>query len=144
LEDGATSQKVPEEIHLESLPSASPELQPSERLWPLTNEGAANLFFEEIEDLEEALVERCVALCAQPEIIRSYTHYHWWPETHEKHPCSPGFGIGDLLKSLFMRLSGAEGGSLLCHSCFVQRDLGSDPAAFPNRDLYAEVTAQKG
>ena len=72
--------EVPEGIHLEFLPSASPELQPAERLWPLSNEGVANRFYEEIEELEEALVERCVALCAQPEIIRSYTHYHWWPE----------------------------------------------------------------
>jgi hypothetical protein len=34
--------KVPEGIHLEFLPSHSPELQPSERLWPLSNEGVAN------------------------------------------------------------------------------------------------------
>lgn len=74
--------EVPEGMHLEFLPSHSPELQPSERLWPLTNEGVANRFFEDIEFLEEALTERCVALCGQPEIIRSYTHYHWWwPDT---------------------------------------------------------------
>src|SRR5919202_6384015 len=72
--------KVPEGIHLEFLPSHSPELQPSERLWPLSNEGVANRYFEEIEELEEALVERCVALGDQPEVIRSYTRYHWWPE----------------------------------------------------------------
>jgi transposase len=65
--------KVPEGIHLEFLPSHSPELQPSERLWPLSNEGVANRHFEEIEELEEALVERCVALCEQPELIRSRT-----------------------------------------------------------------------
>jgi transposase len=70
----------PEGIHLEFLPSSSPELQPAERLWPLTNEAVANRLFEEIEDLEESLVKRCVALCGQPELIRSYTHYHWWPE----------------------------------------------------------------
>ncbi len=29
---------VPEGIHLEFLPTGSPELQPAERLWPLTNE----------------------------------------------------------------------------------------------------------
>jgi len=34
--------RVPEGIHLEFLPSHSPELQPSERLWPLSNEGVAN------------------------------------------------------------------------------------------------------
>jgi hypothetical protein len=58
LEDGAISEKVPEEIHLESLPSASPEPQPSERLWPFTNEGVANRFFEDIEDLEKRADER--------------------------------------------------------------------------------------
>jgi len=46
----------------------------------LSNEGVANRYFEEIEELEEALVERCVALGDQPEVIRSYTRYHWWPE----------------------------------------------------------------
>ncbi len=71
---------MPEGIHLEFLPSHSPELQSSERLWPLSNEGVANRHFEEIEDLEEALLERGVALCDQPEIIRSYTRYRWWPE----------------------------------------------------------------
>jgi len=67
--------RVPEGIHLEFLPSHSPELQPSERLWPLSNEGIANRHFEEIEEL----VEHCVALCDQPELIHSYIRYHWWP-----------------------------------------------------------------
>jgi transposase len=71
--------RVPEGIHLEFLPSHSPELQPSERLWPLSNEGVANRYFEEIEELEETLVERCVALGDQREVIRSYIRYHWWP-----------------------------------------------------------------
>jgi transposase len=71
--------KVPEGIHLQFLPSHSPELQPSERLWPLSNEGVANRHFEEIEELEEALIDRCVALSDQPELIRSYIRYHWWP-----------------------------------------------------------------
>ena len=72
--------RVPEGIHLEFLPSHSPELQPAERLWPLSNEGVATRYFEELEELEEALIERCVALSDQPEIIRSYTRYHWWPK----------------------------------------------------------------
>ena len=33
--------KVPEGIHLVPLPPYSPELQPSERLWPLVNEPLA-------------------------------------------------------------------------------------------------------
>src|SRR5215204_1082651 len=67
-------------IHLEFLPSGSPELQPAERLWPLTNEAVANELFEEIEELEEALVERCLELLGQTESIRDLTNYHWWPQ----------------------------------------------------------------
>ena len=64
--------KVPEGIRPEFLPSHSPELQPSERLWPLSNEAVANRHFEEeIEDLEEALVERCVALGDRPDEVTS-------------------------------------------------------------------------
>lgn len=73
--------RVPEGIHLEFLPSHSPELQPAERLWPLSDEALANRHFETIEDLQEALVGRCVALSDRPELIRSYIHYHWWPNT---------------------------------------------------------------
>jgi transposase len=72
--------EVPEGIHLEFLPSHSPELQPTERLWPLTNEAVANRLFESLDELEEALIERCVALCEQTETIRSRTNYHWWPD----------------------------------------------------------------
>ena len=72
--------ELPEGIHLEFLPSGSPELQPAERLWPLTNEAVANRLFEEIEELEEALVERCVQLLDQAETIRDLTNYHWWPQ----------------------------------------------------------------
>jgi transposase len=72
--------EVPEGIHLEFLPSGSPELQPAERLWVLTNEAVANGLFEEIEELEEALVERCIELHDQSEAIRDLTNYHWWPQ----------------------------------------------------------------
>jgi transposase len=72
--------EVPEGIHLEFLPARSPELQPAERLWPLANEALANRLFEELDQLEEALVERCGALLEQTELIRSLTLYHWWPD----------------------------------------------------------------
>jgi hypothetical protein len=72
--------EVPEGIHLEFLPSGSPELMPAERLWPLSNEGVANRLFEEIEELEEALLERCLELLDQTETIRDLTNYHWWPQ----------------------------------------------------------------
>ncbi len=65
----------------EFLPSGSPELQPAERLWPLTNEAIANRLFEEISSkMEQALVERCVELLDQAETIRGLTNYHWWPQ----------------------------------------------------------------
>jgi transposase len=72
--------ELPKGIHLEFLPKGSPELQPAERLWPLTNEAIANRLFEEIEEIEETLVKRCVELLDQGEIIRDLTNYHWWPQ----------------------------------------------------------------
>jgi len=72
--------EVPEGIHLEFLPSGSPELMPTERLWPLANEALANRLFEEIGEVEEALVQRCVELLDQTEVIRGLTNYHWWPQ----------------------------------------------------------------
>jgi len=72
--------ELPQGIHLEFLPSHSPELQPAERLWPLTNEAVANRLFENLDELEETLIKRCVALCEQAELIRDHTNYHWWPD----------------------------------------------------------------
>lgn len=71
---------LPEGLHLEFLPSGSPELMPAERLWPLTNEALANSLFEEIVEVEEALAQRCVELLDQPGVIRDLTNYHWWPQ----------------------------------------------------------------
>jgi transposase len=74
---------LPEGIQLEFLPKGSPELMPAERLWPLTNEALANGLFEDIEEVEEALMQRCVELLDQPEAIRDLTNYHWWPQEEE-------------------------------------------------------------
>lgn len=73
--------EVPEGIHLEFLPSHSPELQPAERLWPLTNEPIANNSFPDLEQLEQVLFERCRALLKQAELISGLTCFHWWPRT---------------------------------------------------------------
>lgn len=72
--------EVPEGIHLEFMPSHSPELQPAERLWPLTNEPIANELFETLDELEEVLFHRCRALLQQQELIRGLTCFHWWPK----------------------------------------------------------------
>jgi transposase len=70
---------VPDGVVLEFLPPYTPELQPAERLWPLTNEAVANKSFATLEDLDAALGERCRTLVAMPEIIKARTSYEWWP-----------------------------------------------------------------
>ncbi len=72
---------MPEGVELEFLRSRGPELQPAERLWPLTNESIANKLVEDLDELQEALTERCVGLAEQPELIRFHTLYHWWSKT---------------------------------------------------------------
>jgi hypothetical protein len=71
--------EVPQGIHLIQLPAYSPELQPAEKLWPLSNEGIANRHFNNLDELEDAQVERCRVLLEQPELISSYTLFGWWP-----------------------------------------------------------------
>jgi len=72
--------KVPEGIHIELMPSHSPELQPAERLWPLTNQAVANKLFQTLDELEEVLFQRCRALLQQQDLIRGLTCFHWWPK----------------------------------------------------------------
>lgn len=71
--------RVPEHLHLLFLPSYSPELQPAEHLWPLTNTALANRHFADLHALEEAQAARCIVLQGQPDLIRSATHFPWWP-----------------------------------------------------------------
>jgi transposase len=72
---------VPDGIVLEFLPSYTPELQPAERLWPLTNEAVANRHFATLKALDTALSARCRTLAAMPEIIKAKTRFDWWPAT---------------------------------------------------------------
>jgi transposase len=72
---------VPAGVHLHFLPPYSPELQPAERLWPLTNEALANRHFHNLEALQDAQAHRYLTLQTQPEIIRTHTSFQWWPRT---------------------------------------------------------------
>jgi len=73
--------EVPEGLHLEILPPYSPELQPAERLWPLTDEPLVNQCFDTIEVVEDLLVERCQTLATHlQEQVRELTQFHWWPD----------------------------------------------------------------
>lgn len=45
---------VPAGMTLLFLPPDAPELQPAERLWPLSNEAICNQHFSDLQSLEEA------------------------------------------------------------------------------------------
>ena len=66
------------------LPPYSPELQPAKHLWPLTNTALINRHFATIDDLEDAQFARCLALQQRPDLIRSTTRFHWWPQQIHK------------------------------------------------------------
>lgn len=70
---------VPDGVHLVFLPPYSPELQPAERLWSLSDEALANEHFRDLEALMEAQAERCRSLRDLPDVIRAHTQFHWWP-----------------------------------------------------------------
>ena len=73
--------QVPVGLHLHFLPPYSPELQPTERLWPLTNEALANKHFHDLDQLQEVQTQRCLTLQALPNIIHAHTQFHWWPQS---------------------------------------------------------------
>ena len=71
---------IPSGIYVEYLPAYSPELQPAERLWSMTDEPLVNKSFDKIQDLERVLEERCQILStAMTEPIKNLTNYYWWP-----------------------------------------------------------------
>jgi transposase len=75
---------VPDHVYLHFLPPYSPELQPAEHLWPLTNAPLINRHFNNIDLLEDAQLAYCASLQRQPERIRSTTLFHWWPKQLHK------------------------------------------------------------
>lgn len=75
-EEGAI---IPEGIIPAYLPPYSPELQPAEKLWPLSNEGVANKTFSNIGELEETQIQRIKILIDQKTEIMERTLFHWWP-----------------------------------------------------------------
>jgi transposase len=72
---------IPEGLHLLFFPSHSPELQPAERLWPLSNEPLVNRVSASLDELEQVQADLCRWLQAHPEVIRGRTSYHWWPSS---------------------------------------------------------------
>jgi transposase len=72
--------EVPEGVELMFLPPYSPQIQPAERLWPLTNEPIVNEYFETLDELDEVLAERCRILADDSDQIRAHTLFEWWPQ----------------------------------------------------------------
>ncbi len=77
---------VPDGLLLVFLPPYSPELQPAERLWPLTNEAVANQSFATLKELDEAVGRHCCTLAGLPDLIKGHTNYSWWPKPPQVTP----------------------------------------------------------
>lgn len=80
--DGATAHRakalrVPERLTLVGLPGYTPELNPTERLWPLVKEGIANRTHSTLETLEQEVCARCQRITTAE--VAALTNYHWWP-----------------------------------------------------------------
>lgn len=77
-----TSPKVqcPAAVRLWFLPPYSPELQPAEHLWTLSDKPLVNRCFANLNQLEAVQAERCNWLQDHPDIVRSATNFHWWPQ----------------------------------------------------------------
>ncbi len=77
-----TSPRVerPTGLQLLFLPPYSPELQPAEHLWALSDRPLLNRCFETLDALEAVQADHCRWLEHQTAIVRSTTNFHWWPQ----------------------------------------------------------------
>ncbi len=79
-----TSSKLvqPQGVEIIHQPSYSPELQPAEHLWPLSDELVTNRCPKNLDDLEQRLIIQCERLMQNPERVRAHTLFHWWPRVY--------------------------------------------------------------
>ena len=75
---------VPRGVRLVFLPPYTPQLQPAETLWTLVDEPIVNKHVATIEELDEIIGKRCVALVNERDAIKSRTGFHWWPKPNTK------------------------------------------------------------
>jgi transposase len=73
----AKALRVPERLTLVGLPAYTPELNPTERLWPLVKEGIANHTHSTLATLEYEVCTHCQRISAAQ--VAALTNYHWWP-----------------------------------------------------------------
>jgi transposase len=82
--DGAAAHRAkalrePDRITSVGLPAYSPELNPSQRLWPLVKEPVANPTQDSLDELGRTVCAGCEVISEQPEEVSAITNYHWWP-----------------------------------------------------------------
>jgi transposase len=69
--------RLPYGIFLFPLPAYTPQLQPTECVWPLLREALANRVFESLDALESALVNRCCWLMEHPDVVIGHVGFDW-------------------------------------------------------------------
>jgi hypothetical protein len=74
------SDTPPQGVDIIYQPAYSPELQPAEHLWQLSDETLKNRTFDRLEQLEHTLTQQCIKLMADPERVKAHTLFHWWPK----------------------------------------------------------------
>lgn len=68
---------IPDNIRLFPIPSHTPELQPTECIWPLAKECVANESFADLDELESVVVPRCKWLIDNPNIVKGEVGFGW-------------------------------------------------------------------
>jgi len=89
LIDGAgfhTGKEVerPENVQFFPLPPYTPELQPTETVWPLLREAVANDVHTHIDPFEEKLADRCEWLRGHPETVKGAAGFKWIVEIEDR------------------------------------------------------------
>lgn len=76
-----TSAKLltPQAVEVIHQPGYSPELQPAEHLWQLSDELVVNRCPKDLNELEHRLSLQCERLIHDPERVKAHTLFHWWP-----------------------------------------------------------------
>jgi transposase len=74
---GSKDLTVPANMNFEYLPPYTPELQPTECVWPLAKESIANRAFENLDELEAKLIPRCKYLFDHPQIVKGAVGFNW-------------------------------------------------------------------
>ena len=64
--------RKPGRVHLERLPAYSPELNPVELVWSQLKRGLANQVFTDLEQLQDAILERVADLRADRKLLTAF------------------------------------------------------------------------